>query len=168
MTVPEADFTEALDSWVQFRNAYCKIHRMYAGRGTIAPMVNNNCLRTLTRRHIGDMERLNVNPVKGPESCRYPELTQSQSDNACAQDAAHETESRLSEVLDQARMTIGAGAGLENAHQQWILYRDSTCDLEGSFYQGGTIQPAIIANCIAALNTARMDYLTELSLRPRG
>lgn len=180
MFVSEDDLVLALESWVQFRDAYCTVLRMHAGRGTIAPFVNNTCHTWLTKRHVTDLERLGSNPVKSREECHFPDMTQSQSDNVCAQEAAFQSEQQLNEAFDQAVLIVTSSINVEaaantqfgskfvNAHELWLISRNATCEMEGSLYEGGTIQPAIVSNCIATMNNTRIEYIKELAFRPRG
>ena len=52
---------------------------------------------------------------------------------------------------------------LLEAQRAWIPYRDAACEAEGFPFQGGTIRPMIIAECLARLTRQRTDDLRTLA-----
>lgn len=57
----------------------------------------------------------------------------------------------------------GNAKALLEAQQAWIPYRDAACEAEGFPFQGGTIRPMIIAECLARLTRQRTDDLRMLA-----
>ena len=48
---------------------------------------------------------------------------------------------------------------LIKVENDWIKYRDSHCNFEASFYEGGSMQPMIYSSC---LESVTMDRINEL------
>lgn len=44
------------------------------------------------------------------------------------------------------------------AQRAWIKFRDTQCDYEAGFEEGGTIQPLIHSNCLSRLTDERIKY----------
>ena len=57
----------------------------------------------------------------------------------------------------------GNAKALLEAQRAWIPYRDAACEAEGFPFQGGTIRPMIIAECLARLTRQRTDDLRTLA-----
>ena len=59
---------------------------------------------------------------------------------------------------------LGAGAvALRDAQRAWLAFRDSACEAEGAVYAGGSIQPMIVASCLARLTRQRSEDLRALA-----
>jgi uncharacterized protein YecT (DUF1311 family) len=50
----------------------------------------------------------------------------------------------------------------EQGEEAWLEYRGSSCTDEASFYDGGSAQPVVNGNCIAARNRTHLRDLAEL------
>ena len=48
---------------------------------------------------------------------------------------------------------------LIKAEKDWIKFRDSHCDFEGSQYEGGSIYPLVYSNCLTELTCKRIAEL---------
>lgn len=48
------------------------------------------------------------------------------------------------------------------AQRTWLAYRDAHCDSVGDAYEGGSMQPMIVAGCRAGLTAERTQHLLEL------
>ena len=56
----------------------------------------------------------------------------------------------------------GAKQTLLEAQRAWLTYRDAQCDAVGTPYEGGSIQPLVIATCLANLTRARTEELQQM------
>ena len=61
-----------------------------------------------------------------------------------------------------ALAVLGAAA-LRDAQRAWIAFRDRACEVEGMRYEGGSIQPMIVAGCLERLTRARSEDLRLLA-----
>ncbi|MEN9370908.1 MAG: hypothetical protein RI952_1773 [Bacteroidota bacterium] len=52
-------------------------------------------------------------------------------------------------------------ASLIKAENDWIKYRDSHCNFEASFYEGGSMQPMIYSGCLESVTMDRIKELKE-------
>ena len=50
---------------------------------------------------------------------------------------------------------------LIKAENDWIKYRDSHCNFEASFYEGGSMQPMIYSGCLESVTMDRIKELKE-------
>ena len=50
---------------------------------------------------------------------------------------------------------------LIKAENDWIKYRDSHCNFEASFYEGGSMQPMIYSSCLESVTMDRIKELKE-------
>ncbi len=48
---------------------------------------------------------------------------------------------------------------LRNTQRSWIKYRDEKCELAGRRYDGGTIQPVIVTDCVMQMTAERSKEL---------
>jgi uncharacterized protein YecT (DUF1311 family) len=53
-------------------------------------------------------------------------------------------------------------APLVRVQVDWIATRDKTCDYARSLYEGGTIAPAVVEECVAEITQARTNRLENL------
>ena len=51
---------------------------------------------------------------------------------------------------------------LRSAQRAWITFRDSSCDYEGYFARGGSMEPMLINQCLARLTGERTKQLRQL------
>ena len=60
---------------------------------------------------------------------------------------------------------------LRAAERSWVAYRDAQCAFEGSGYEGGSMQPAVVDGCAEALTkrqTAEMKKLLACARNETG
>ncbi|MBB3409132.1 uncharacterized protein YecT (DUF1311 family) [Rhizobium sp. BK316] len=57
----------------------------------------------------------------------------------------------------------GAEQALLKAQRAWITYRDAQCENYGFQARGGTMEPMLVAGCLADLTDLRTKELKELS-----
>jgi uncharacterized protein YecT (DUF1311 family) len=56
----------------------------------------------------------------------------------------------------------GAEKALVTAQRAWIAYRDAECEARGFQARGGTMEPMLVAGCIADVTDARTKELKTL------
>ncbi|MDC9810929.1 lysozyme inhibitor LprI family protein [Rhizobium binxianense] len=56
----------------------------------------------------------------------------------------------------------GAEKALVKAQRAWIDYRDAECDAAGFQARGGTMEPMLVAGCLADITDKRTKELKEL------
>lgn len=88
--------------------------------------------------------------------------------NQCAARNYEAADAELNAVYKQARARMKAfspeaGVLLRDAQRAWIPFRDKACDAEGMLYQGGSIRPLIVLNCLERLTRQRIADLRELT-----
>jgi uncharacterized protein YecT (DUF1311 family) len=57
----------------------------------------------------------------------------------------------------------GAEKALLTAQRAWISYRDAQCEAEGFQARGGSMEPMLVAGCLANLSDTRTKELKALS-----
>lgn len=57
----------------------------------------------------------------------------------------------------------GATDALVTAQRAWVVFRDANCALSGFQARGGTMEPMLIASCLADMSSKRADELRQLS-----
>ncbi len=55
----------------------------------------------------------------------------------------------------------GAEAALLKAQRAWIDYRDGSCELAGFEARGGSMEPMLVAACLADMTQKRTDELKD-------
>lgn len=63
---------------------------------------------------------------------------------------------------DQDDDMKGAEKALLTAQRAWIAYRDAQCEAAGFQARGGTMEPMLVAGCIAGVTDARTRELKAL------
>ncbi|PYE45319.1 uncharacterized protein YecT (DUF1311 family) [Rhizobium sp. PP-F2F-G20b] len=63
------------------------------------------------------------------------------------------------DFADLGDTMVGAVEALKTAQRAWIAYRDGQCDLAGFEARGGTMEPMLVAGCLADLTAKRTDEL---------
>jgi len=63
---------------------------------------------------------------------------------------------------DSSEDMRGAEKALVKAQRAWIDYRDGECEAYGFQARGGTMEPMLVAGCIANMTDARTKELQEL------
>ena len=51
---------------------------------------------------------------------------------------------------------------LRSAQRAWIAFRDASCNYEGYFARGGTMEPMLVNQCLARLTGERTKQLRQL------
>jgi uncharacterized protein YecT (DUF1311 family) len=64
---------------------------------------------------------------------------------------------------DLPKAEQGAEANLRKAQRAWVGYRDAACAAEGFKAHGGSIEPMVVAGCLARLTTERNAGLAILT-----
>ncbi|ANM11884.1 MULTISPECIES: lysozyme inhibitor LprI family protein [unclassified Rhizobium] len=104
--------------------------------------------------------------------CQNP---QTQSDMTSCEAARHETADKALNVqYKKTRAALaavdkdldgdmkGAEQALVKAQRAWIDYRDAECDAFGFQARGGTMEPMLVAGCLANITDKRTKELKEL------
>ncbi|MBB2754098.1 UNVERIFIED_ORG: uncharacterized protein YecT (DUF1311 family) [Rhizobium aethiopicum] len=104
--------------------------------------------------------------------CQNPKT---QSDMTSCESARHETADKALNVqYKKTRATLaavdkdldddmkGAEQALVKAQRAWIDYRDAECDAFGFQARGGTMEPMLVAGCLANITDKRTKELKEL------
>ncbi|AGS23113.1 lysozyme inhibitor LprI family protein [Rhizobium etli] len=104
--------------------------------------------------------------------CKNP---QTQSDMTSCEEARHEAADKaLNEQYKKTRAAMaaidkdldgdmkGAEKTLVKAQRAWIDYRDAECDAFGFQARGGTMEPMLVAGCLAEETDKRTKELKEL------
>lgn len=63
------------------------------------------------------------------------------------------------DLADLGDAMVGAVEALKTAQRAWIAYRDGQCALAGFEARGGSMEPMLVAGCLADLTTKRTDEL---------
>ena len=101
---------------------------------------------------------------------------QTQSDmTSCAEARYEEADKALNAQYKQTRAAMvaidkdldgdmqGAEQALLKAQRAWISYRDAQCENFGFQARGGTMEPMLVAGCLADLTDLRTKELKELA-----
>jgi uncharacterized protein YecT (DUF1311 family) len=67
------------------------------------------------------------------------------------------------QALRRLEGTAGGVGALREGQRAWISFRDKSCEAEGAVYEGGSIQPMIVAECLARLTRRRSGNLRSLT-----
>jgi uncharacterized protein YecT (DUF1311 family) len=105
--------------------------------------------------------------------CKNP---QTQADMTFCEQSRYETaDTALNEQWKKTRAALaatdkdldendrGAEKALMTAQRAWISYRDAHCQAYGFQARGGTMEPMLVAGCLADLTDERTKQLKELS-----
>jgi uncharacterized protein YecT (DUF1311 family) len=105
--------------------------------------------------------------------CKNPE-TQAEM-TSCEQDRYGEADKALNAQWKDTRTAAaatdedldendrGAEKALLTAQRAWISYRDAQCEAEGFQARGGTMEPMLVAGCLANLSDTRTKELKALA-----
>ena len=87
--------------------------------------------------------------------------------NECAHLRYLAADEQLNAEYGHARAVIGDSAAgkLREAQRAWIDFRDRACEAEGALYEGGSIRPMVVSECLERLTRRRTDDLRLLSGR---
>ncbi len=58
--------------------------------------------------------------------------------------------------------TRSARVAFVSSERAWLRFRKGSCTTQASFYDGGSAQPVVYANCLAARNRTHLRDLAEL------
>ena len=107
------------------------------------------------------------------KDCKYP---QTQADmTSCEQDRYDTADKALNEQWKKTRSQMadvdknlqekdrGGEKALLTAQRAWISYRDAECEAEGFQARGGSMEPMLVAGCLANLTEQRTKELKSLS-----
>ena len=73
---------------------------------------------------------------------------------------ARETDRSPDNGVNEGDNRPGEEATLREAQRAWVTYRDAHCRGEGYGERGGSMEPMIVADCLARLTRARIAQLT--------
>jgi len=83
----------------------------------------------------------------------------------CASNALEHAKRDLSKYLHEARRVASKSALLDSAQAAWERYREITCRAAGSQYEGGTMKPVVVLNCLLGLTRRRLHEVYDDYLR---
>lgn len=81
---------------------------------------------------------------------------------------SHETYKKVDKELNVVygevmnSMKASQKALLKTAQKAWITYRDADCKCAGNGYEGGSIQPLVINECLTDRTKTRIKELKEM------
>ncbi|WP_035661049.1 lysozyme inhibitor LprI family protein [Flavobacterium seoulense] len=89
--------------------------------------------------------------------------------NAKAQKEYQKADAELNKVYQKLMKILSKEDKklLITAQKDWLKFRDSHCKFESQQYDGGSIQPLIIATCLSQQTTKRVNDL-KASLKERS
>jgi uncharacterized protein YecT (DUF1311 family) len=93
-------------------------------------------------------------------SCYQSAQTQAEL-TRCAHEAAAGAERRLAVILDELRAALEPEHfhALERVQSSWRGYAREHCRWNGGFYEGGSMQPMVVAHCMASVTDERIREL---------
>lgn len=101
----------------------------------------------------------------GPLRAADCDKAQTQVDlNSCAEGGFRTADAALNTVYGQLLKEPAMTARLDRlkaAERAWVGYRDAECAFEGSEYEGGSMQPMVIAGCAQGLTEHRTAELKK-------
>lgn len=86
--------------------------------------------------------------------------------NACAGQEYEAADAALNTAWTSAKSfadVIGQGRALLEAQRAWLTYRDAACTVHASQFEGGSLQPWVLTNCMSDLTKARTAMLLEFN-----
>ncbi len=94
-------------------------------------------------------------------NCKNPQ-TQGEM-NACAGIEYQNADKKLNQVYKQLlpRLQSSRRQKLISAQQAWIKFRDASCTYERTEFAGGTMEPMVYSNCLAAVTQQRTAQLEQ-------
>ena len=83
--------------------------------------------------------------------------------NLCATDRYQAADAEMNRAYAQLRAAIDAEerSALLDAQRAWLRFRDAHCAFEAAGFRGGSMQPMIEANCLAAVTRDRTKQLKD-------
>ncbi len=83
----------------------------------------------------------------------------------CASQALEKAKRDLNRYLQEARRLTAKRALLDSAQTAWERYREITCRAAGDEYEGGTMKPLVVLNCLLDLTRRRLHDVYDHHLR---
>jgi|SRR5690348_13099082 len=83
----------------------------------------------------------------------------------CASQTLEQAKHDLSRYLQEARRATAKRALLDSAQTAWEHYREITCRAAGAEYEGGTMKPLVVLNCLLDLTRRRLHEVYDHYLR---
>jgi uncharacterized protein YecT (DUF1311 family) len=81
--------------------------------------------------------------------------------NVCSRLDYQQSDKKLQQVYDRLRNKLPATSQqqLVSAHKAWIAFRDSNCEFQKSFFEGGSIAPTMLNGCLSDVTQQRTSEL---------
>lgn len=100
--------------------------------------------------------------ITRPDPCWRAAESQAQL-TQCATRDSRESQQRLDRLMGELRGTLDSAAfrSLDQVQTAWLSYARAQCRWEGDGYRGGSMQPMIVAMCMAARMEERIALLKE-------
>lgn len=127
------------------------------GEALVSGAVIVTCTMVLAQ-HADDAEAL--------DCTRWMSKNLSQTEmNTCAERDAHQNKERLKALVEELRRKLGPHepeqwSGLETNQKAWEAFVEQDCRWESAFFERGSAQPMVHANCIADATARRIDRLS--------
>lgn len=108
---------------------------------------------------------LSSQPIENNADAADPcaDLTQQQSMNQCAYDEFKKVDEELnklySRVTESEQFKSDIGPKIAASQKSWTEYRKLECEAEGSHYEGGSLEPLIVSDCMTMLTKERIGVL---------
>jgi len=101
-------------------------------------------------------------PLGAQASCDQRAQTQAEL-TRCARESAASAQSRLTELLGELRTALEPEhfKALEQVQTTWLTFARNHCRWNGGFYEGGSLQPMVLADCMAMLTEQRIVELKK-------
>jgi uncharacterized protein YecT (DUF1311 family) len=98
-------------------------------------------------------------PVAQQPNCKNPQ-TQPEM-NVCSRLDYQQADKKLQQVYDRLRSKLPntSQQQLVSAQKAWIAFRDSNCDFQKSFFEGGSIAPTMLNGCLSDVTQQRTSEL---------
>ena len=105
---------------------------------------------------------LSVIPGAATAQSRCPNAISQIDLTSCAAAAMDEASARLMRLLDALGTTLPAdrSRSMGTVQRQWTEFMEAHCRWEGEAFNGGSMQPMLIAECRTALTNARIERLS--------
>jgi uncharacterized protein YecT (DUF1311 family) len=92
-------------------------------------------------------------------NCNSPQTTVEM--RVCADRSYETADKKLNQVYRQLKPKLGTSQQkkIVTAQLAWIQFRDKSCDFEGAFAEGGSLEPVLKASCKADVTKQRVKDL---------
>jgi uncharacterized protein YecT (DUF1311 family) len=102
-------------------------------------------------------------PQAGMNQCAYLDYKAADKElNAVYRDVRAYVKNVDADSAELGERYVGAEKALLKAQRAWIDYRDGHCEVEGFAARGGTLEPLLVATCLAQLTRHRTVELKSL------